>query len=54
MTALASDADATGSLVTYALSGNPGGLFEINPTTGEVTVAAAVDREVVGAVPTSK
>ena len=45
VTALASDADATANGVTYALSGNPGGLFQINPTTGEVTVAARVDRE---------
>ena len=49
VTALASDADATTNGVTFTLTGNPGGLFQINPTTGEVTVAAPVDREAIGA-----
>ena len=48
LTVLAADADATTNGVTYALTGNPGGLFQIDPTTGEVTLAAPVDREVVG------
>ena len=48
LTVLASDADATTNGVTFTLTGNPGGLFEINPTTGEVTVAAAIDRELIG------
>jgi hypothetical protein len=48
ITALASDGDATNSGVTYSLTGNPGGLFQIDPVTGVVTTAAAIDREVVG------
>jgi serralysin len=46
----ASDADATNNAVTYSLVSNPGGLFAINATTGVVTVAGAIDREVVGGV----
>ncbi|MFM5085058.1 beta strand repeat-containing protein, partial [Aeromonas media] len=49
ITAFASDADATTNAVTYSLSGNPGGLFAIDPATGVVTVAAAIDREALGA-----
>ncbi|MEB6608725.1 cadherin domain-containing protein, partial [Aeromonas sanarellii] len=49
VTAFASDADATTNAVTYSLSGNPGGLFAIDPATGVVTVAAAIDREALGA-----
>ena len=49
VTALASDADATNNGVTYALTSNPGGLFQIDANTGVVTTAAAIDREVVGA-----
>jgi len=48
ITAFASDADATNDNVTYSLSGNPGGLFAINATTGVVTTAAAIDRESLG------
>ena len=43
-----SPADADGSdTVTYSLSSNPGGLFQIDPATGVVTVApgAAIDFE---------
>src|SRR5207253_1116805 len=35
--------------VSYALTSNPGGLFAIDPTTGVVTTAAAINRETVGA-----
>ncbi|MBV7472087.1 cadherin repeat domain-containing protein, partial [Aeromonas sp. sif0611] len=49
ITAFASDADATINAVTYSLSGNPGGLFAIDPATGVVTVATAIDREALGA-----
>ncbi|MFM4679789.1 cadherin domain-containing protein, partial [Aeromonas media] len=49
ITAFASDADATINTITYSLSGNPGGLFAIDPATGVVTVAAAIDREALGA-----
>ena len=48
LSAFASDPDATTNSVTYSLTGNPGGLFQINPTTGVVTVAGLIDREVVG------
>ncbi|MCU0884808.1 MAG: cadherin repeat domain-containing protein, partial [Beijerinckiaceae bacterium] len=49
ITASASDADATTNTVGYTLASNPGGLFAINASTGVVTVASAIDREVVGA-----
>jgi hypothetical protein len=45
VTALASDADATNSGVTYSLSDDAGGLFSIDANTGEVTVAGALDYE---------
>jgi Ca2+-binding RTX toxin-like protein len=47
LTARATDADATTNVVTYAFSstGNPGGLFAINASTGVVTVAGALDYE---------
>jgi hypothetical protein len=48
ITALASDADATTNAVSYSLASNPGGLFAIDALTGVVTVASAIDREVVG------
>ncbi len=48
ITALASDADATTNAVSYSLASNPGGLFSIDAVTGVVTVASAIDREVVG------
>lgn len=46
ITALASDADATAT-VNYTLQDNAGGRFQINPTTGVVTVAdgTLLDRE---------
>ncbi|WP_280151455.1 cadherin domain-containing protein [Piscinibacter sp. XHJ-5] len=46
VTAHASDADATTHGVTYSLIDNAGGKFAINSTTGIVTVAGAIDREV--------
>ncbi len=45
ITAYAFDADGTTNQVTYSLSNDAGGLFAINPETGEVTVAGAVDFE---------
>ena len=46
ITAFASDADGSDT-VTYSLSSNPGGLFQIDPATGVVTVApgASIDFE---------
>ena len=35
--------------VTYSLSNSAGGRFTINPSTGDVTVAGAIDRETAGA-----
>jgi Ca2+-binding RTX toxin-like protein len=49
VTASASDADATNNTITYSLSSNPGGLFQINASTGVVTTLAAINRETVGA-----
>jgi Ca2+-binding RTX toxin-like protein len=49
VTASASDADGTNNGVTYSLSSNPGGLFQINATNGVVTTAGAINREVLGA-----
>jgi VCBS repeat-containing protein len=46
VTAHASDADATTNVVTYSLTDNAGGKFAIDATTGVVTVAGAIDREV--------
>ncbi len=48
LTALASDNDASNNTVTYTLTSNPSGLFQIDSVTGIVTVAAAIDREVTG------
>ncbi|MEP3477375.1 MAG: cadherin repeat domain-containing protein, partial [Hyphomicrobiales bacterium] len=45
ITAFASDADGTNNGVTYSLSDDAGGLFAIDPNTGEVTVAGAIDYE---------
>jgi protocadherin Fat 4 len=45
ITAFASDGDATNSGVTYSLTDDAGGRFAIDPTTGVVTVAGAIDRE---------
>ncbi|ASJ72713.1 cadherin domain-containing protein [Granulosicoccus antarcticus] len=45
ITASASDADSTNNTVSYTLSNNAGGLFDINTTTGIVTLVGALDRE---------
>ncbi|MBO6919294.1 MAG: cadherin repeat domain-containing protein [Rhizobiaceae bacterium] len=45
ITALATDGDATNSDVTYSLSDDAGGLFDIDPNTGVVTVAGSLDAE---------
>jgi len=42
----ASDADATTNVVSYGLIDDAGGKFDIDATTGVVTVAGAIDREV--------
>ena len=47
--ASASDADATNNTISYTLTDNDGGRFAIDSTTGVVTVAGAIDREVDGA-----
>jgi predicted cupin superfamily sugar epimerase len=49
ITANAFDLDATTSTITYSLTSNPDGLFQIDPNTGVVTTAAAINREIVGA-----
>ncbi len=49
VTALASDADATTSGITYTLVDDDGGRFTIDANTGVVTVADAIDRETDGA-----
>src|SRR6202008_466352 len=49
ITAFASDADATTNTVTYSLTDSAGGKFAIDASTGEVTVAGAIDREADGA-----
>jgi len=46
VTAHAGDADATNNTITYSLTDNAGGKFAIDATTGVVTVAGAIDREV--------
>ncbi|MCA9169836.1 MAG: cadherin domain-containing protein, partial [Planctomycetales bacterium] len=45
VTALATDADATNSTITYTLDNDAGGLFAIDATTGVITVAGALDFE---------
>ena len=45
ITAFASDADGTDNVTYSALSNDAGGLFTIDPTTGEVTVAGPLDYE---------
>ncbi|MGB7344042.1 MAG: cadherin domain-containing protein [Pirellulaceae bacterium] len=49
ITADAFDLDATNNTITYSLTSNPDGLFQIDPSTGEVTTLAAIDREIHGA-----
>ncbi|HEX6706807.1 MAG TPA: cadherin domain-containing protein [Albitalea sp.] len=46
LTAHASDADATTNVVTYSLTDDAGGKFAIDSSTGVITVAGAIDREV--------
>ncbi len=48
ITANAFDLDATNNTITYSLSSNPDGLFQIDANTGVITTAAAIDRETVG------
>ena len=49
VTANAFDLDATNNTITYSLTSNPDGLFDIDANTGDVTTAAAINREVHGA-----
>ncbi len=49
ITASAFDLDATTNTITYSLANNPDGLFQIDASTGVVTTAAAINREVHGA-----
>ena len=49
ITADAFDLDATNNTITYSLTSNPDGLFQIDANTGVVTTAAAIDRETHGA-----
>ncbi len=49
ITANAFDLDATTNAITYSLTSNPDGLFQIDANTGVVTTAAAINREVHGA-----
>jgi len=46
ITAFSVDADATTNGITYSLDDSAGGLFAIDSTTGVVTTAAVLDREV--------
>ncbi len=50
ITANAFDLDATTNTITYSLSSNPDGLFQIDANTGVIATAAAIDRETVGAL----
>jgi VCBS repeat-containing protein len=50
ITAQAFDADASNNTVTYSLSNSDNGRFAIDCTTGVITVAGAIDREVDGAL----
>ncbi len=50
ITANAFDLDATTNTITYSLTSNPGGLFQIDANTGVVTTAASIDRETVGGI----
>ncbi len=45
ITAFASDADATNNGITYSLDDSAGGRFAIDPATGIVSVAGAIDYE---------
>ena len=44
----ATDADATNNTVTYSLTNNDGGRFQIDAVTGEITVAGDIDFETDG------
>ena len=48
----AADNDATNNAVTYSLTNDAGGLFDIDGNSGLVTVAANLDREVLGSTQT--
>ena len=48
VTASAFDADGSNNAVTYSLTSNPGGLFQVDPSSGVISVAAPIDRETVG------
>ncbi len=50
LTASALDADSTNSAITYSLTSNPGGLFQIDGTSGIVTTAVALNRELHGPI----
>ncbi|AMV32103.1 Cadherin domain protein [Pirellula sp. SH-Sr6A] len=50
ITADAFDLDATTNTITYSLTSNPDGLFQIDANTGVVTTAASINREVHGAI----
>jgi hypothetical protein len=50
ITAAANDADATNDTITYSLIDNDGGRFAIDGSTGVISVAGAIDREVDGAI----
>ncbi len=50
ITAAASDNDATTNTIVYSLFDDDGGRFAIDSSTGEISVAGAIDREVDGAV----
>ncbi|MFN9912100.1 MAG: cadherin repeat domain-containing protein, partial [Pirellulaceae bacterium] len=49
ITANAFDLDATTNTITYSLTSNPDGLFQIDANTGVVTTATAINREAIGA-----
>jgi VCBS repeat-containing protein len=49
ITASASDLDATQNAITYSLINDDEGRFAIDPVTGVVSVAGAIDREIISA-----
>ncbi len=50
ITTLATDADATNNTISYSLVDDDGGRFSIDPNSGIVTVAGAIDREADGPI----